>query len=111
MLVPRSVPAQLRPFSTALAHAPPAYRVPRNSRGSMPVYTDIRNAGTRHLTLIRNVEGNANALAQDLASSLHPSGSPEAQRMRVQVLHSKHIVLSGGMWKPHVVRWLVDRGF
>ena len=37
----------------------PAYDVPRNSNGSLPVYTDIRNGGTRYLTLIRNVEGNA----------------------------------------------------
>jgi len=36
------------------------YFVQRNSRGSIPVYTDIRNAGTRYLVLIRNVEGNAN---------------------------------------------------
>ncbi|KAH9934824.1 mitochondrial large subunit ribosomal protein-domain-containing protein [Fomitopsis serialis] len=111
MHVPHTLPAQLRAYTTAVAHAPPVYRVPRNTRGAMPVYTDIRNAGTRHLTLIRNIEGNASALAQDLASSLHPSGSPEAQRMRVQVLHSKHVVLSGGMWKTQVVRWLVDRGF
>ena len=34
--------------------------VPRNSRGSLPVYTDIKNNGTRQLVLIRNVEGNAN---------------------------------------------------
>ncbi|KAH9842841.1 ribosomal protein L49/IMG2 [Rhodofomes roseus] len=108
MLVPR---LPLRTFTTAHAHPPPAYRIPRNSRGSLPVYTDIRNAGTRHLTLIRNIEGNADALAQDLAGSLHPPGSPEAQRMRVQILHSKHVVLSGGLWKNHVARWLLDRGF
>ena len=33
------------------------YYVPRNSRGSLPVYTDIRNNGTRVLLLIQNVEG------------------------------------------------------
>ena len=36
------------------------YLVHRNSRGSIPVYTDVRNAGTRYLVLIRNVEGNVN---------------------------------------------------
>jgi hypothetical protein len=35
-----------------------AYYVPRNSRGALPVYSDIRNNGTRILVLIRNVEGN-----------------------------------------------------
>lgn len=36
------------------------YFIHRNSRGSIPVYTDIRNAGTRYLVQIRNVEGNVN---------------------------------------------------
>ena len=33
------------------------YFVPRNGQGSLPVYTDIRNAGSRRLVLVRNVEG------------------------------------------------------
>lgn len=36
------------------------YFIQRNSRGSIPVYTDVRNAGSRYLVLIRNVEGNVN---------------------------------------------------
>ena len=35
-----------------------AYYVPRNSRGNLPVYSDIKNAGSRPLVHIRNVEGN-----------------------------------------------------
>ena len=34
------------------------YYIPRNTRGSLPVYSDIRNNGTRILVQIRNVEGN-----------------------------------------------------
>lgn len=34
------------------------YYVPRNSRGSLPVYTDIRNGGSRFLISVRNVQGN-----------------------------------------------------
>jgi Mitochondrial large subunit ribosomal protein (Img2) len=34
------------------------YLVPRNSRGTLPVYSDVRNAGSRYLISIRNVEGN-----------------------------------------------------
>lgn len=41
--------------ASSLAHPP--YFVPRNTRGSLPVYTDIRNSN-KYLTLIRNVEGN-----------------------------------------------------
>lgn len=33
------------------------YFVPRNSRGNLPVYTDVRNGGTRYLVLVRNVDG------------------------------------------------------
>jgi Mitochondrial large subunit ribosomal protein (Img2) len=39
---------------------PYSYFVPRNTRGNLPVYTDIRNGGTRYLVLVRNVDGNAN---------------------------------------------------
>jgi hypothetical protein len=34
------------------------YLVPRNSRGTLPVYSDVRSAGARYLISIRNVEGN-----------------------------------------------------
>lgn len=34
------------------------YHVARNSRGSLPVYSDVRNAGSRYLVYIRNVDGN-----------------------------------------------------
>ena len=36
----------------------PSYHIPRNSRGSLPVYSDIRNGGTRYQVLVRNVQGN-----------------------------------------------------
>jgi hypothetical protein len=42
--------------STTVTHP---YFVPRNTKGNLPVYTDVRNAGGRYLVLIRNVEGNA----------------------------------------------------
>lgn len=37
----------------------PAYFVPRNSRGNLPVYTDIRNNGARYFVLVRSIDGNA----------------------------------------------------
>ena len=43
------------------------YFVPRNTRGSLPVYTDIRNSN-KYLTLIRNVEGNVDVSASLLTS-------------------------------------------
>lgn len=40
------------------SHRPATYFVPRNSRGSLPVYSDIRNGGTQYLISVRNVGGN-----------------------------------------------------
>jgi len=43
------------PFPPSGSRKP--YYVPRNNRGNLPVYSDIKNAGGRYLVLIRNVEG------------------------------------------------------
>lgn len=45
----------LSPVSGSASATP--YSVPRNSRGTLPVYTDIRNGGTRYLVLVRNIRG------------------------------------------------------
>ncbi|KZT28503.1 hypothetical protein NEOLEDRAFT_1129312 [Neolentinus lepideus HHB14362 ss-1] len=87
------------------------YFLPRNSRGSIPVYTDIRNAGGRHLILIRNIEGNVNALAHDLRKSLFPPNSPEGARLHVEVKASKHLIITGCRSKQRVTEWFQERGF
>ena len=57
----RFIPRRLIHSSPARDPLPqPSYSIQRNSRGSIPVYTDVRNAGSRHLVLIRNIEGNVN---------------------------------------------------
>jgi hypothetical protein len=38
------------------------YFIRRNSRGSLPVYTDVRNGGTKYLITIRNVQGQLNVI-------------------------------------------------
>ena len=104
----------------------PSYFVRRNSRGSLPVYSDIRNAGTRYLVQIRNVDGRVNVsaknlarlcltqpkdLAQDLRQSLFAPDSPHAQRLAVRVQHQRHIILSGGRFKRDVLAWLTAKDF
>ncbi|KAJ2916866.1 hypothetical protein MD484_g3560, partial [Candolleomyces efflorescens] len=84
--------------------------VPRNSNGNLPVYTDIRNGGTRILVSIRNVDGNAGVLAEELASTLFSPTSREAQRLKIKTNHN-HVVISGGRWKQEVVEWLKAKGF
>lgn len=102
------------------------YHIPRNSQGSLPVYSDVRNAGSRYLILVRGVQGNVNvgqqpgrltplsdllqALAQDLGQTLYEPGSQEAARLRIKITQSNHLVLSGGN-KKRVVEWMLDKGF
>lgn len=55
---PGSLKAVSPPIQPAVTHYP--YYVPRNTNGNLPVYTDIRNGGTRYMVMIRNVDGDAN---------------------------------------------------
>jgi len=102
-----SNPAQQVP-RTKLVQYP--YYVPRNTRGSLPVYSEIRNNGTRVQVLIRNIDGNAETLAKDLTTALLEKGVPNATRMKVMV-KSRLLVLQGGYWKNDVMNWLIARGF
>lgn len=106
-----------RPLSQATA-TPPShvqhhlpYFVRRNTRGSLPVYTDIRNGGTRYLVQIRNVEGQAQVLANQLKASLFEPNSPAAARLGVRVHDQRHIIITGGRWKVDVMAWLLNKGF
>ncbi|KAI8057773.1 hypothetical protein BDF22DRAFT_662326 [Syncephalis plumigaleata] len=45
---------------------PLEYYVRRTKSKLLPVYTEIRNGNTRHLTIIRRVDGSARALARDI---------------------------------------------
>ncbi|GJE90870.1 mitochondrial large subunit ribosomal protein-domain-containing protein [Phanerochaete sordida] len=86
-----------------------SYFVRRNTRGSIPVYTDVRMQ--KHLVLIRNVEGKTEDLARDIKASLFPAGTPEAERLKVELVRGRHVVLSGGFFKSAVVQWLQSKGF
>ena len=50
------------PLATTIAQRPVQYPyfVGRNTRGNLPVYSDVRNAGLRYLIHIRHVDGNTN---------------------------------------------------
>ncbi|KAG2348509.1 hypothetical protein BDR05DRAFT_973582 [Suillus weaverae] len=88
-----------------------AYFIRRNSCGSLPVYTDIRNGRTKYLISIRNVQGKVDSLANDLKQSLFSHNSPQADRLKVQVVAQRHLVVSGGRWKNDVISWLTSKGF
>ncbi|KIK63633.1 hypothetical protein GYMLUDRAFT_40701 [Collybiopsis luxurians FD-317 M1] len=101
----RSLPAAIR----SPVHYP--FFVPRNSNGCLPVYSDIRNGRTRFLLTIRNVNGDASALARELSANLFPPGSPEASRLKISVHRSSHLIIQGGRWKRNIMDWLVQKGF
>ncbi|KAI0273792.1 hypothetical protein BC834DRAFT_855636 [Gloeopeniophorella convolvens] len=95
--------------ATAATSPPPLpYFVPRNSRGSLPVYTDVRNGGSQYLISVRNVQGNAKALADDL---LHDLSSPASPALKARITRSNHLVLSGIRRGRPVLDWLARRGF
>ncbi|KAF8910786.1 ribosomal protein L49/IMG2 [Mucidula mucida] len=82
------------------------YHVARNSRGSLPVYSDVRNAGSRYLVYIRNVDGNVADLVNDLTTTLFPESSA-----KISTVRNRHVVIQGGRCKDSVMEWLASKGF
>ena len=104
------------------------YLVPRNSRGSLPVYSDVRNGGSRCLISIRNVEGNIKVcdpiphdrspshhtpkvLADELLRDLSDPSLIGSTRINARITRSNHLVLSGIRRKQVVLDWLARHGF
>ncbi|TKA53289.1 hypothetical protein B0A53_04307 [Rhodotorula sp. CCFEE 5036] len=81
----------------------PPYFVPRTAGGELPVYTDIRNGGSRVYTIVRKTRGDLSALQRDLASYLTdvPSHVKPA---------AGQIVLRGD-WVRETKEWLAAKGF
>ncbi|KAG9106889.1 hypothetical protein FRC07_008725 [Ceratobasidium sp. 392] len=74
--------------------------------GRLPVYNEFR-AGTKATTLIRNVDGNAGALRDDLLASLF---SPAKRLPKILIRHGRHVEIQG-TWRESVAQWLLSRGF
>ncbi|CAG7853743.1 SubName: Full=Uncharacterized protein {ECO:0000313/EMBL:CCA68010.1} [Serendipita indica DSM 11827] len=92
------------------------YFVPRNTNGAIPVYSDFKNSRTRELVHIRNVEGDLQALKEDLIATLFPEEKvygPEIRKLKngVRIHQNRHIVIQGGPWVKRVHKWLLARGF
>ncbi|KAJ1960697.1 mitochondrial 54S ribosomal protein img2 [Dipsacomyces acuminosporus] len=79
------------------------YFVQRTRFQSLPVYTDIKNGGTRKLTLVRRIEGDIEALRSDLVQALEDS--------TIQINGvSRQLVIKGDRVKE-VRAWLTKKGF
>ncbi|GAB1523076.1 hypothetical protein RhiTH_006205 [Rhizoctonia solani] len=84
----------------------PYFVTRQSTSGRLPVYNEFR-AGTKATTLIRNVDGNAGALRDDLLNSLFPLIK---RKPNIVVRHGKHVEIQGS-WRNVVADWLVTRGF
>ncbi|KAI5477071.1 hypothetical protein MNV49_006870 [Pseudohyphozyma bogoriensis] len=78
------------------------YSLPRLKSGELPVYTDIKDGGYRVLTLVRKVEGNLDALAEELATALDTQVFTKPS--------SRQVVLKGD-WMKETKALLEEKGF
>ncbi|KAG0339423.1 hypothetical protein BG004_006828 [Podila humilis] len=88
---------------TSSSPLPKAYFVERTKSGQLPVYSEYRNAGTRCLTVIRKIQGNATALKTDLLETY-----PNAE---VRVNDRSNQVILKGLVMDDVRQWLNAKGF
>ncbi|KAJ1895429.1 mitochondrial 54S ribosomal protein img2 [Coemansia sp. IMI 209127] len=79
------------------------YFVNRTRFQSLPVYVDIRNGKTRKLTLIRRIEGDIQALRDELSSSLDDSS--------VQIKSISGQLVIKGDRASEIREWLTKKGF
>ena len=79
---------------------PPPFQVHRSRLGQLPVYTDYRTGGSRKVTIVRKIAGDAQALGYELE---RVCASPVTQfhgRIEVKGLHQRK-----------VNAWLASLGF
>ncbi|KAG0369575.1 hypothetical protein BGZ54_009551 [Gamsiella multidivaricata] len=89
--------------SAAKSSLPRTYFVERTKSGQLPVYSEFKNAGSRPLTIIRKIQGNATALKTDILATY-----PEAE---VRVNERSNQVILKGMVMDDVRQWLTVKGF
>ncbi|KAG0030176.1 hypothetical protein BGZ81_002991 [Podila clonocystis] len=82
---------------------PRTYFVERTKAGQLPVYSEYKNAGTRTLTIIRKIQGNATALKTDILTTY-----PGAE---VRVNKRSNQVILKGLVMDDVRQWLTAKGF
>ncbi|KAH8829539.1 hypothetical protein DL96DRAFT_1598540 [Flagelloscypha sp. PMI_526] len=92
------------------------YFVPRNANGNLPVYSDIRNGGTRNLVLVRNVQGQLQKLTSELRVVLcegdHQPG-PTRPKFQADIVNGTTLRITGGggLWARQVMEYLTKKGF
>jgi large subunit ribosomal protein L49 len=67
------------------------YTVRRTRTKNLPVYTDYKNGGTRFLTIVRNVDGDIQALMRELKELTGSEVTEAVGRIEVKGRHSAQI--------------------
>ncbi|CEP10501.1 hypothetical protein [Parasitella parasitica] len=84
-------------------YSTPTYFVSRTTNKGLPVYSEYKNGGTRLLTIVRRIKGDANALIKDINADF-----PEA----VVSLNAKtQQVVIKGHHVNEIKEWLINKGF
>ncbi|KAF9335187.1 54S ribosomal protein L49, mitochondrial [Linnemannia elongata] len=89
--------------ATKTTTLPRTYFVERTKAGQLPVYSEFKNAGSRPLTIIRKIQGNATALKTDLLVT-YPN-------TEIRVNERSNQVILKGLVMDDVRQWLTVKGF
>ncbi|ORX54912.1 hypothetical protein DM01DRAFT_1406984 [Hesseltinella vesiculosa] len=84
----------------------PTYTISRTSSQGLPVYSDIKNGGTQHLTIIRRIEGDVEALRSEVAALF-----PDAPKNFVRINPTNNQIVIKGNCVNDIKHWLVTKGF
>ncbi|XP_038074742.1 39S ribosomal protein L49, mitochondrial-like [Patiria miniata] len=113
-LEPPTPPAHEK-YPTPSGWAPPKgavpgtpYTVRRTRYHSIPVYLKLKFGNTQQLTVIKNIEGDIWALAEELKTHLERL---EGCTLPMRVSEFGRWVHFKGMFRDEVKQWLVEKGF
>ena len=70
------------------AHVEGSFRVARSRMGNFPIYTDVRNGGTKVVTILRKYSGDAHSLARALQAVTGKEVTQYHGRMEVRGRHA-----------------------
>lgn len=106
-------PSTSRPPATTTAFP---YTISRTRPGhQLPIYSLSKGGGTKHLTKVRKISGDLNALKMDLTKALGLEGGITNRRgEKVEGAsvnwQTNHIIVRG--WRgPEIKKWAESRGF
>ncbi|RIA86706.1 mitochondrial large subunit ribosomal protein [Glomus cerebriforme] len=95
-------------FQQQIKYVQYPYFVARTQMKELPVYIDIRNGGTRVLTEISRIEGDSEALCNDIRKELFHCSR---DKNLIRVNHTNNHVIIKGRHGLMVKEWLAKKGF